>query len=313
MLLLVAAALPALLWDEPPATVSQLTEAGITQVQVPAARYKEWQGVTEVSVEAADLRNAVTLEAPSVEYHPDQASATSLPWLDSNGWQFLRNPPGQFIYTTRGTQAAIAAAEAFCFGGTALVRTDRSGLRPFAAMIDFLRKLGGNDAPAIADIGFVDDGTDTAAEVMNLMVRNNLLFRVVGSGPAPDSRLKLTVRLGSKEFPLEEAAKDPWMTAHEIRAHLTDERRSLRLYGSPVVVGRLTARADGVRVHLLNYAAAARKVDGIRVRVLGNYPKHRLASADNPKAELIDYSAAADATEFTLPELKTYAVIDLSR
>ena len=43
------------------------------------------------------------------------------------------------------------------------------------------------------------------------------------------------------------------------------------------------------------------------------YPKHRLAAAGSPEAELLDYSVDADATEFTLPELKTYAVIDLSR
>jgi hypothetical protein len=103
------------------------------------------------------------------------------------------------------------------------------------------------------------------------------------------------------------------MAAHEIRAQLTDERRSLRVYGSEVVVARLTVLPDGVRVHLLNYAGAQRKIDGLRVRVLGQYAKHRLAAAGSPQAELLDYSVGSDATEFTLPELKTYAVIDLSR
>jgi hypothetical protein len=49
------------------------------------------------------------------------------------------------------------------------------------------------------------------------------------------------------------------------------------------------------------------------VRVLGQYAKHRLAAAGSPQAELLDYSVDSAATEFTLPELKTYAVIDLSR
>ena len=44
-----------------------------------------------------------------------------------------------------------------------------------------------------------------SGEVMNLLVRNNLLFRLV---PAPDQRLKLNVKLGSKEYPLEDA-KNP--------------------------------------------------------------------------------------------------------
>jgi hypothetical protein len=49
------------------------------------------------------------------------------------------------------------------------------------------------------------------------------------------------------------------------------------------------------------------------LRVLGQYPKHRLAAAGSPGLELLDYSVEPDATEFTLPQLKTYAVIDLSR
>ena len=176
-------------------------------------------------------------------------------------------------------------------------------------MLEFLRGLGANDAPAVADIGFIDDGSSTAGEVMNLMVRNNLLFRPVSK---PDPLLKLNVRLGSKEFPLEDA-KDPGRVAHEVRATLTDDRRSLRIYGSTVVVARLTTSPDGVRVHLLNYAGAERKVDGVRIRVVGRYAKHRLAAAGSPQEDLLDFTTEPDATEFTLPELKTYAVIDLSR
>jgi hypothetical protein len=64
---------------------------------------------------------------------------------------------------------------------------------------------------------------------------------------------------------------------------------------------------------LLNYAGAERKVDGLRVRVLGRYPNHRIAAAGSPGEQLLDYTLEPDATEFTLPELKTFAVIDLSR
>ena len=63
----------------------------------------------------------------------------------------------------------------------------------------------------------------------------------------------------------------------------------------------------------LNYAGANRKVDGIRVRVLGRYSKHQLSLADGAGVELLDYTVDSDATEFTLPELKTYAIVDLSR
>jgi len=78
-------------------------------------------------------------------------------------------------------------------------------------------------------------------------------------------------------------------------------------------VVRLTASADGLRVHLLNYAGAERKVDGLRVRVLGRYQNHHVAAAGSPGEELLDYTVDSEGTEFTVPELKTYAVVDLSR
>ena len=86
------------------------------------------------------------------------------------------------------------------------------------------------------------------------------------------------MKLGTKEYPLEDA-KNPGTVAQVVRANLTDEKRSLRIYGSQVVVARLTASGGHVRLHLLNYAGADRKVEGIRVRVLGQYPKHQLALA----------------------------------
>src|SRR2546423_3872339 len=99
-------------------------------------------------------------------------------------------------------------------------------------MLDFLRTAGGESMPALADVGFIDDGSPAAGEVMNLMVRNNLLFRIVA---APDPKLKLNVRLGSKEYPLEDA-KNPTLIERQVRFNLTDEKRSVRLYGSTVVV-----------------------------------------------------------------------------
>jgi hypothetical protein len=141
------------------------------------------------------------------------------------------------------------------------------------------------------------------------MVRDNLLVRLER---APDRALKLNVRLGAREYPLEDA-KNPKVIAQAVRTNLTDEKRSLRIYGSPVVVARLTGSAGHLRVQLINYAGAARKVNGVRVRVLGSYPQHHVAADDIPGAELLDYTVDAEATEFTLPELKTFAVVDLSR
>ena len=304
-----AAALPVLFWSAAPDTAPALRDAGITHIAVPAAQAESWKAASGITVETADLRKMVKLEAPGVEYRVDQASASRAPWLDSNGWQFLRQPQGRFYYDVKGAGAAIAAAESFSYGIAAFVSTDSAGLKPFARMIAFLRSVSAEAMPVVADIGFQDDGTDVSAEVMNLMLRHNLLFRTVSS---PDPKLKLNVRIGSKEYPAADA-QDPGAMAQIIRANLTDEKRSLRIYGSPVVIGRLTGSAGQVRVQLLNYSGAGRSVSGLRVRVLGNFPKHQLAAEGSPAAQMLDYAADAEATEFTLPELKTFAVIDLSR
>ena len=309
MMLLALAVLPGLLWDQPPDTAPALKQAGITSIEVPSEQLKAWQQEGQLSVRAADLRNVVKLPAPSVQYRANIASATTSPWIVSNGWRFLRDPHGRFVYEAQGARAALAAAEAFCFGGPALVHADRDGLKPLAEMLGFLQGLGGDNGSPVVDIGLIDDGSSTAGEVLNLLVRDNLLVKPLAK---PDPHVKLTVRLGSKEFPLENA-KNPGMMAHDVRAKLTDDKRSIRIYGSAVVVARLTASAEGLRVHLLNYAGAERKVDGLRVRVLGKYTKHHVAAAGSPNEELLDYTVDSEGTEFTVPELRTYAVVDLSR
>ena len=101
----------------------------------------------------------------------------------------------RYYYDVTGKQAALAAAEAFCYGANAMIRTDAAGLKPLAEMLEFLRTIPGEPLPPVADIGYIDDGSAASGEVMNLMVRSNLLFRLVA---APDKRLKLNVKLGDQ-------------------------------------------------------------------------------------------------------------------
>jgi hypothetical protein len=77
------------------------------------------------------------------------------------------------------------------------------------------------------------------------------------------------------------------------------------------VIARLVGTRDRVRIHLLNYAN--RPVTGLRVRVLGDYPNWQVAAYDKPDLKLENVATADGATEFTVPEMSTYAVIDLSR
>jgi hypothetical protein len=131
------------------------------------------------------------------------------------------------------------------------------------------------------------------------------LFKVV---KAPSPQFRLNVAIGGAAYPREEAG-DPSAFAQKIRSQLTDEQRSLRIYGSEVVIARLTGDGKSARLHLLNYGG--RDIEGLRIRVRGNYSGvHAYVAGTGPIA-LVDQSAADGATEFTLPRLATYAVIDL--
>jgi hypothetical protein len=172
-------------------------------------------------------------------------------------------------------------------------------------MLAFLGSLDDAALPELANIGIVDDGSAVTGEVLNLLARRNLLARVVAT---PDAKYDLNVRIGSKEYPREQAA-DPSAFAAMIRRKLTDEKRLLRIYGSEVVLGRLTGEGPRARVHLINYGGG--KVEGLRVRVRGAYTQGKLAAFNVENAELVDYARTDDGTEFTVPEMDVYAVVDL--
>jgi hypothetical protein len=309
ILVLLAVALPGLYWDQAPETAAVLERAGIEQVFVPPARLPAWQGRTGIEVQAADLQQATKLAEPGVQFRMNEASATRSPWITANGWEMLRSPAALFHYEVKGAAAGLAAAEAFAYGGRAVISTDEAGLKPLAYMLRFLRALDRPELPPFADIGVVDDGSPETGELMTMLARGNLLYRIVD---APDPGLKLNVRLGTPEYPAEEAA-EPHVLAAKVRSNLTDERRSLRIYGSTVVVARVVGDAERLRIHLLNYAGTERPVHGIRVRVLGRYSKQKATAAGVENLSLTDVRVNEEATEFTVPEMRVYAVVDLFR
>jgi hypothetical protein len=251
---------------------------------------------------------AVKLPVPKVEYRINEATASRSPWIDSNGWRLLRAPANRYYYDVPPANVAIAAAEAFAYAAKAEIHTDVSGAAIFNRMLEFLHGVPEpGELPILANIGVIDDGSPQTGELLNLLSRRNLLYRIV---PAPDPHLDLNIRLGSQEYPKSEAA-NPSQLAQKIRAELTDEKRLLRVYGSEVVIARLVGNAGRVRIHLLNYAN--RPVTGLHVRVLGAYANWQVAAYDKPGLKLEDFTTADGATEFTVPEMSTYAVIDLSR
>lgn len=142
---------------------------------------------------------------------------------------------------------------------------------------------------------------------MNLLARRNLLFAAV---TAPDSRYSINIRIGSKEYS-EEDASDPNAFALKIRRQLTDDRRSVRLYGSETVLCRLTGDDARVRLHLLNYRGG--KVDGLRIRLRGAFRKGRGRGDQIGEVPLEHFTVSNDTTEFSIPAMNLYAVVDLQR
>ena len=141
--------------------------------------------------------------------------------------------------------------------------------------------------------------------MLNLLARRNLLFQIV---QAPSARVPRQRRLGHADYPRAEAA-DPSAFALKVRRQLTDDQRTLRVYGSEVVIGRLTGDDRRVRLHLLNYGG--RDIEGLRIRMRGAYAKGAALVAGGGRLPLADFSVAGGATEFSVPRISTYAVIDL--
>ncbi|HEU0124417.1 MAG TPA: hypothetical protein VFQ91_28060 [Bryobacteraceae bacterium] len=293
VLVLLAAALPGLFVEGDPAP--GIRDAGVECIQAPPAKTAAWSGQCVNAVDPASLQK---LPAPGVRYRMNEARASSAPWVDSNGARYLRGIQGKALIAAGDGRAALAAAEAHAFGADVLVTAAPKDWKAFGDMRRFLAALPAAPLPALANIGFEDDGTPAALENMNLLLRRNLLFRVVST---PDKELSLNVK---------PKGGDPSAFAYEVRQKLTDAKRLLRLYGSEVVVARLFGDASHRRVALLNYSN--RVVEGVRIRVLGAWPKVSV-HAFGETVEAADIVLEGDATEFTLPRVTAYVVVEMAR
>lgn len=262
--------------------------------------------ISAVALSAADLASREALPAPGVTARAGVASPTRSPWIVANGWRFIRSPGAKYRYDLPAGKAMLAAAEVWAYGADAVLKIDPADEAVVNAMLKSLAGLPPVDLPAIADFGVVDDGSAVTGEVMNLLARRNLLYQVVKT---PSARFRLNIAIGSREYPAEEAA-DPSTFALKIRRQLTDEQRSLRIYGSEVVIARLTGGAGRIRLHLINYGG--REIEGLQVRVRGTYGTGDAWTDGAGRVALQDHTIADGATEFTLPRLGTYAVVDLT-
>jgi len=260
------------------------------------------------------------VSAPGVRFVPNVARATNVPWIDSNGWRFQRGLRKANYTKLPAGSAALAAAEAFTYNVEAIFNPDPADVEELGRMLRFLKEQQAPPLPALANLGVVDDGSPQLGEILNLFTRRNLLYRVV-KGPEPG--LNVIVKLGTPDFPAEEA-KNPYEFAERVRAKLGDQNRLVRLYGANTVIAHLTGDGKRARLHLLSFGGRRRggqqqqqqappNPQAIRVRLLGRYQPVRFAGFGTaPQAELTDVRQLADTTEFWVPDFTAFAVVDLN-
>ena len=298
---------PLLYWPQGTETAPQLKQAGIEQIAVPPDNVEAWRkvGFKAIALPKNELEGRDRLLVPGIQRKINVASPTRVPWVDANGWRFLRRPGGQYLYDLTMGRAALAAAEAFVYNADAVLKIEPADLPALGQMLAFLRPLPADELPSSADLALIDDGSVTTGEVMNLLVRRNLPFRLETS---PSSLYKLNVKIGTREYPLDEAA-DPSAFAQKIRRQIGDENRSIRVYGSEVVIARLLSDSSKVRLHLLNYSG--RELEGLRVRLRGKFAKGEANVFGLGRTALEDFVVADGATEFTIKQMNQYAIIEL--
>jgi hypothetical protein len=300
---------PCLFWSESAAeSASALRSAGIGRICVPPDRADAWRaaGVDVVPTTDADLAAREALPPPGIASRVDLVSSTRSPWVNANGWRFVRKPRGRYAYDLPAGSAALAAAEAAAYGADAVLKIDAADLPDLGKMLAFLRQLPSVDLPPVADLAVVDDGSAVVGEVMNLLARRNLLYQPVRT---PSPQFPINVALGTKGYSRKDA-KDPSAFALKIRRRLTDDQRTLRVYGSEVVIARLTGDAERRRLQLLNYGG--REIDGLRIRLRGAYRVDGLRVSGVERAEPQDVAVANGATELSIPRMTVYAVVDFT-
>lgn len=244
---------------------------------------------------AAPNSSYVKVPKPGIRFgRMSDATATRSRWVDANGFRFERGVRKAFYDELPRGSAALAAAEAFAYDVEAVLKIDPADQAAFDKMLSYLKSVEAPAMPLMANIGIIDDGSNIALEAMNLLARKNLLYRPL---KAADPKLDLNVK------PTKEDAANPNEYAARLREKLTDEKRLLRVYGSDAVIARLTGVNGRARLHLLNYGR--QPVKDLRIRLKGG--DWNLISAG-----VVDVDVQPDAIEFSLPELETYAVVDLA-
>ena len=173
-------------------------------------------------------------------------------------------------------------------------------------MLTFLDAVPPVDLPPVADLAVVDDGSPITGEVMNLLARRNLLFQVVQT---PSTQFPITIAVGSGRV---SARPTPPIRARSRRRSAVNSPTSVARCGSTAARSSSAgspAMPPGSDCSSSTTAAATSK-GCASVCAAPIVPAPR-ASPAPAASRFADHVVADGATEFSLPRLTTYAVIDL--
>lgn len=301
------ASLLGLFWGAGGLSAQSGTPVSKLRLNVARSDQAKWQDIGLTFTSDTETAGMEKVSAPRVRVIRDEAAATGVPWVDSNAWRYQLGLQRAFYSELPERTGALALAEAYSYGVEAAFtpnELDHARVKEMAAFLKTLPPVAGTSK---ADIGLVKTSSENLEEVANLMTRRNLLYRAVA---APDPKLALNIKLGTPEFPESEAA-EPYEFASKVRGLLTDAKRSIRLYNTSVVLVRLVEHAGGARLYLLNYATHPAK--DVQVRVLGNYGSADLHAFGTQLQRIRDFTHLQGGTEFVIPEVNTFAVVDLTK
>ncbi len=254
--------------------------------------------VLPILFEGTETSKFATVPAPGIEMRRNMAMATSAPWVDSNIWQFRRAPGKPYFCDVSGKSVALAMAEAHSQGVELALRARPEQRQEFDAMTAFLKSVPEGPKKVWANLAVTDDGSEAAGEAMNLLSRRNLLFDI-NPGSKADLRLKL-----------DKSIANPYDFAQEIRHKLGEQKRLVRLYGSEITIADLRREGARVRLTLINYGR--RPAEALRVRVRGHYSSVQARVYGVGEVKVTDQLVDGAFSEFSLPSLPLYAVIDFT-
>lgn len=261
--------------------------------------------MTTLHLLTGNAPDAKPLDNPGTDYKVATAGATAAPWVTANGWQFIRYPEAKFVSNASGPALPLAMIEAFAWRGQVWFTVSEADQPIWDKTLAFLESVPEFATQRRSQIGVQEDGSDEMGEVLKLLARRNLMAAPLRENVSAE----VVVKLGTPEYS-RESARNPAQFAARVRNQLGDDRRLIRIYGSDVLLCDLEGNGGHSRVHLTNYSN--REIHGARVRVLGKFPNVKLMAFEQLDLALQDVAMTEGGTEFTVPLLNRYAVIDLT-